>query len=121
MGLFVEKSVNTRLTTGDISSSAHAGGLCLSPCPHAVPEGRLAGSTGTESSFPARQLAPDMGADAHSQGAGSRGLGRDPRSCPSPVGRQKEVRRGSLALRRATAGPAGRPSGLGRKRKHFCS
>lgn len=36
-------------------------------------------------------------------------------------GCQKEVRRGSRALGGATTGPARRPSGLGRKRKLFCS
>lgn len=90
IGLFAEKSVNTHLTTGDISSSAHAGRLSLSPCPRAVPEGRLARSMGTESSFPARQLAPDMGADAHSQG------GRVPRPWQGPP----QLRIASKAVKR---------------------
>lgn len=50
--------------------------------------------------------------------AGSRGLGRARRSCPPPARASKGVRRGSRALRGATTRPSGRPSGLGRRRKH---
>lgn len=62
----------------DVSSLALAGELFLPPTPTPIPEGRLAWNMGTESSFPAWQLDPDVGADAPSQG------GQTPRHWQGP-------------------------------------
>lgn len=85
MGFFVGKSRETHLTTNDISSSARLASSLWPPTPMPTPEVRLAQTMGTESSFPAQQLDPDMEQMHIPREARSPGLGRDPRGCPSPA------------------------------------
>ena len=85
MGLFVGKSRKTHLTTKDISSSAGLASSLWPPTPMPTPEVQLAQTMGTESSFPAQQLDPDMEQMHIPREARSPGLGRDPRGCPSPA------------------------------------